>query len=131
MALAPGMRTSPRTGWSCAEIRSMRALASALVAAAGRAKAPAGSANAARAARRKASLFMVSPPDSPWVAQAVGQDYGVFSMTGDSRRSAPHVARNAGPIAKVLAGVLPERGLVLELASGTGEHALHFAGAFP
>lgn len=48
----------------------------------------------------------------------------------DPRRSAPHVARNAGPIAEVLAGVLPERGLVLEIASGSGEHALHFAEVF-
>ncbi|HYI49773.1 MAG TPA: DUF938 domain-containing protein [Allosphingosinicella sp.] len=52
-------------------------------------------------------------------------------MSGDSRRSAPHVARNAGPIAQVLKGVLPERGLALEVASGTGEHALHFAREFP
>lgn len=52
-------------------------------------------------------------------------------MSDDPRRSAPHVARNAGPIAEVLAGILPERGLVLELASGTGEHILHFAREFP
>ena len=49
----------------------------------------------------------------------------------DHRRSAPHVARNAGPIAEVLAEILPARGLVLELASGTGEHVLHFAQKFP
>jgi SAM-dependent methyltransferase len=49
----------------------------------------------------------------------------------DPRRSAPHVARNAEPIAEVLRNVLPDSGLVLEIASGTGEHALHFARAFP
>jgi SAM-dependent methyltransferase len=49
----------------------------------------------------------------------------------DHRRSAPHVARNAAPIAEVLRGVLPGRGLVLEIASGSGEHALHFASEFP
>lgn len=49
----------------------------------------------------------------------------------DERRSAPHVTRNAGPIAEVLRGALPERGLVLEIASGTGEHILHFAREFP
>lgn len=47
------------------------------------------------------------------------------------RRSAPHVARNAGPIADLLREVLPEGGLVLEVASGTGEHAVHFAREFP
>lgn len=50
---------------------------------------------------------------------------------GDPRRSAPHVARNAGPIADVLRAVLPARGLMLEVASGTGEHVLHFAREFP
>jgi SAM-dependent methyltransferase len=49
----------------------------------------------------------------------------------DPRRSAPHVARNAGAIVDVLRGILPDKGLVLEIASGSGEHALHFARAFP
>ncbi|HEV2748821.1 MAG TPA: DUF938 domain-containing protein [Allosphingosinicella sp.] len=49
----------------------------------------------------------------------------------DERRSAAHVARNAGPIAEVLRGILPDEGLVLEVASGSGEHALYLARAFP
>ena len=52
-------------------------------------------------------------------------------MTDDPRRSAPHVARNAESIAQVLREILPERGLAVEVASGTGEHVLHFARSFP
>lgn len=52
------------------------------------------------------------------------------SGSGDPRRIAPHVARNAEAIVDVLRSVLPECGLVLEIASGSGEHALHFARAF-
>ncbi|MGJ3259718.1 MAG: DUF938 domain-containing protein [Rhodospirillales bacterium] len=39
--------------------------------------------------------------------------------------------RNKGPILDVLERVLPESGLVLEIASGTGQHAVHFATALP
>jgi len=47
------------------------------------------------------------------------------------RRSAPAVARNREPIADVLGEWLPESGVVLEIASGSGEHALYFAQRFP
>jgi len=45
--------------------------------------------------------------------------------------TAPAVARNRDPILVVLRDVLPAAGMVLEIASGSGEHAVHFAAALP
>ena len=47
------------------------------------------------------------------------------------KRLAPATERNREPIAAVLRQVLPERGTLLEIAAGTGEHAAYFAGLFP
>jgi hypothetical protein len=47
------------------------------------------------------------------------------------KQHAPATGRNREPIREVLARELPAAGLVLEIASGTGEHAVHFASAFP
>jgi len=47
------------------------------------------------------------------------------------KQVAPAASRNREPIAQVLARELPESGLVLEIASGTGEHAAYFAARFP
>ncbi len=49
----------------------------------------------------------------------------------DKRRFAPAVERNRGAILEVLRGALPAAGAVLELASGTGEHAAYFAANLP
>src|SRR5882724_1743263 len=49
----------------------------------------------------------------------------------DNALTAPAVARNRDPILAVLRDVLPAAGTVLEIASGTGEHAVHFAAALP
>src|SRR5688572_7915511 len=43
----------------------------------------------------------------------------------------PSTERNRCPIADVLADWLPQQGLVLEVASGSGEHAAFFAARFP
>lgn len=49
----------------------------------------------------------------------------------DDRITAPAVARNKEPILEALRGVLPESGTILEIASGSGEHVIHFAAHFP
>lgn len=51
--------------------------------------------------------------------------------TPDRRQFSPSAARNRDPILAVLQRVLPAAGLVLELGSGTGEHAVHFARYLP
>ncbi|TWF54903.1 DUF938 domain-containing protein [Neorhizobium alkalisoli] len=63
-----------------------------------------------------------TPAAKPWLAS---------EAEGGSRKFAPAVERNRDVIASVLSDILPKQGLVLELASGSGEHAVHFAKRFP
>jgi SAM-dependent methyltransferase len=50
---------------------------------------------------------------------------------GDRRGHAPPADRNKGPILEVLKRWLPAQGMVVEIASGTGQHVAHFAKALP
>ena len=52
-------------------------------------------------------------------------------MAEDLRLSAPSALRNRGPILEILRPHLPQTGLVLEIASGTGEHVAYLAAALP
>lgn len=59
---------------------------------------------------------------TPWIAS---------EAPGDTvRRHAPATLRNRDAIADVLADMLPSSGIVLEIASGSGEHCAYFAQRF-
>lgn len=49
----------------------------------------------------------------------------------DGRLTAPAATRNSAAIVQALAPLLPARGRVLEIAAGTGQHAVALAQAFP
>lgn len=63
---------------------------------------------------------MASSP--PWMPSDGGRE---------DKRHAPATLRNRDAIAAVLTEWLPASGTVLEVASGSGEHAVHFAATFP
>ncbi len=50
-----------------------------------------------------------------------------MSEPSDARQHAPATQRNRGPILEVLSQVLPPTGTILEISSGTGEHAIFLA----
>ena len=56
------------------------------------------------------------------------EELGVLSS---DRLFSPSAERNKGRIGEVLSQVLPERGIVLEVSSGTGQHVVQFARAMP
>jgi SAM-dependent methyltransferase len=52
-------------------------------------------------------------------------------VAADARQYSPSAARNREPILQVLRRALPGLASVLEIGSGTGEHAVYFAKALP
>jgi hypothetical protein len=54
-----------------------------------------------------------------------------LSRLEEGRLVSPSAERNKGPVAEALRQALPDRGLVLEIGSGTGQHIVHFAREAP
>lgn len=59
---------------------------------------------------------------TPWIAAEAGLE---------PKKVAPAAARNRDAIFAVLRGILPAQGTALEIASGSGEHIVHFARSLP
>ena len=72
-----------------------------------------------------------SGPQVPTMPKDGPDSVEVRSRAGDARQFSPSAARNCGPIREVLTRVLPKKGIVLEIGSGTGEHVVCFAKALP
>lgn len=68
---------------------------------------------------------MQQPPDPDQAGDDAPDD------APDARRYAPAAERNRAPILAVLDEILSRRGTVLELGSGTGEHAAYMADHLP
>src|SRR6476620_4634947 len=70
-----------------------------------------------------------SGPQVPTMPKDGPNSVEVRSRAGDARQFSPSAARNCVPIREVLTRLLPKKGIVLEIGSGSGEHVVCFAKA--
>ena len=73
-----------------------------------------------------------TPAALPFAVQSTGRsDYENGDIMTDARLYAPAALRNRDLILDVLQTHLPERGLILEIASGSGQHCIRFGEGLP
>lgn len=70
-------------------------------------------------------------PETPKPQPAQPPRHSTADPVGDGRLNAPAAVRNIVPIIEAMRPHIPEEGLALEIASGTGQHAVALAAAFP
>src|SRR5208282_1636331 len=72
-----------------------------------------------------------APSSWPTAPQTAPKLWKRMRKMNDHRQYAPATLRNRDFILGILRDVLPTRGVILEIASGSGEHVVHFARNFP
>ena len=82
-------------------------------------------------ARRRQILMGVQFPIATTLFGRGSEFWELLRKMNDPRQYAPATLRNRDFIVGVLRDVLPTKGVILEIASGSGEHVVHFARNFP
>jgi hypothetical protein len=73
----------------------------------------------------------ITPEHLNWTDFDPAAEIVALGARRPGRYRAPSTARNVGPVTNVLCATLPDRGLVLEIASGAGQHIVSLAANRP
>lgn len=84
-----------------------------------------------REAAASGGLHISGRDPAPGGVSGAMQTMDALNLTPEGALASPASVRNAGPILEVLKAHLPARGRVLEIAGGSGQHSVAFAGALP